>query len=132
MIKKQIYIYFLFLALLLQLGHSFFPHTHAEKQHHYGKHHHHNEEHSDENGLSHFFCHIQHSSDVFSTSHLGDVLKIVKEVPNQIFVGHSISFFTDLIEYSYKKEVVQNNELLLFISPHLHSLHFRGPPTLFS
>jgi hypothetical protein len=131
MIKKQIYIYFLFLACSIQLGHSLFPHTHAEKQHHHGNHHH-DEEHFDENGLSHFFCHIQHTSDVFSTSHFGDVLKIVKEVSNQIFVGHSTSFFTDFIAYSYKKEVVQNKEPLVFISPHLHSLQFRGPPTFFS
>lgn len=136
MLKKQIYIYFLFIAYFLQLGHSLSPHTHVKEDHHHGKHHHHhhhsNEENSEENGLSHFFSHFNHKSDTFSNSQLEEVVKIVKEVPNQVFVLHSTSFFTDSIEYSYKKEVVLNKEPLVFISPHLHSLQFRGPPTLFS
>jgi hypothetical protein len=135
MYKKSIPILFLSLACFIQLGHSLFPHTHETEHHHHhnGKHHHHNEEQSDESPLSLLFSHFNHSSDTFSNSQLEDVVKIVKEVPNQVFVLHSTSVFTNSIGYYYlKKEAVQNNEPLIFISPHLHSLQFRGPPTLFS
>ena len=135
MYKKSIPILFLSLACFIQLGHSLFPHTHETEHHHHhnGKHHHHNEEQSDESPLSLLFSHFNHSSDTFSNSQLEDVVKIVKEVPNQVFVLHSTSVYTNSIGYYYlKKEAVRNNEPLIFISPHLHSLQFRGPPTLFS
>ena len=135
MYKKSIPILFLSLACFIQLGHSLFPHTHETEHHHHhnGKHHHHNQEQSDESPLSLLFSHFNHSSDTFSNSQLEDVVKIVKEVPNQVFVLHSTSVFTNSIGYYYlKKEAVRNNEPLIFISPHLHSLQFRGPPTLFS
>ena len=135
MYKKSIPILFLSLACFIQLGHSLFPHTHETEHHHHhnGKHHHHHEEQSDESPLSLLFSHFNHSSDTFSNSQLEDVVKIVKEVPNQVFVLHSTSVFTNSIGYYYlKKEAVRNNEPLIFISPHLHSLQFRGPPTLFS
>ena len=132
MIKKQIYIYFLFLACSLQLGHSLFPHTHAEKQHHHGDHKHHNEEHTDENGLSHFFCHLKHTSDIFSNSNIGEITKIVKKGSSEILVFKIHLNVTQIFTFCNKKEVVQNKEPLIFISPHLHSLQFRGPPTLFS
>ena len=134
MIKKQIYIYFLFIASFLQLGHSLFPHTHVKEHHHNGEHHHHHsdKENSEENGLSHFFSHFNHNADAFSNSQLEEVVKIIKEVPNQVFVLNTTSVFTNSIEYYPKKEVVRYKELLVFISPHLHSLQFRGPPTIFS
>lgn len=130
--KKSIYILFLSLACFLQLGHSLFPHTHATEHHHDGKHHHHHEKHSDESGLSLLFSHFNHTSDTFSNSQVEDVVKIIKEFPNQIFVLHLTSVFTNSIGNYHKKEVVRNKEPLIFISPHLHSLQFRGPPTLFS
>ncbi|WP_348814017.1 hypothetical protein [Flavobacterium maritimum] len=130
--KRFISILFVFLACFLQLGHSFFPHTHVTEHQHDGKHHHHHKESSDESGLSLLFSHFNHSSDTFSNSQLEDVVKIIKEVPNQFFVLHSTSVFTNSIGYYNKKEVVQNQDPLIFISPHLHSLQFRGPPTLFS
>jgi hypothetical protein len=109
----------------------------VKEHHHDGEHHHHHTHHSDEedseeNGLSHFFSHFNHNSDTFSNSQLEEVVKIIKEVPNQVFVLHSTSVFTDSIGYYNKNEVVRNKEPLIFISPHLHSLQFRGPPTLFS
>ena len=133
MYKKSIPILFLSLACFIQLGHSLFPHTHIVEHHHNGKHHHHHEEQSDESPLSLLFSHFNHSSDTFSNSQLEDVVKIVKEVPNPVFVLYSTSVFTNSIGYYYlKKEAIRNNEPLIFISPHLHSLQFRGPPTLFS
>lgn len=132
--KKLIYILFLFLACFIQLGHSLFPHTHVKEHNHNGEHHHNhnNEEHSDEKGLTHFFCHLKHTSDIFSNSHIGEVIKIVKNVSSEVLVFEIPSNFTSIFTFCYKKEVVQNKELLIFISPHLHSLQFRGPPTLFS
>lgn len=129
--KKSIYILFLFLACFLQLGHSLLPHTHITEHHHDGKHHHHHEEHSDDSRLSLLFAHFNHNSDTFSISQLVEVVKIIKEVPNQFFIVHKTSVFTNSIGYYYRNEVVRNKELLIFISPHLHSLQFRGPPTPF-
>jgi len=131
MFKKSIYILFLFLACFLQLGHSLFPHTHITEHHHDGKHHHHHEEHSDDSSFSSLFSHFNHTSDTFSISQLEEVVKIFEEVPNQFFVLPTTSVFTNSIGYYYRNEVVRNREPLIFISPHLHSLQFRGPPTLF-
>jgi hypothetical protein len=132
MLKKSIYILFLFIACFIQLGHSLFPHTHITQHSHNGKHHHHHEEQSDENGLSVLFSHFNHSSDTFTSSQLEDIVKSAKEVPSPIVVIHSVSEFTNTIGYYSKKAFVRNKEPLIFISPHLHSLQFRGPPTLFS
>ena len=132
MLKKSIYILFLFIACSIQLGHSLFPHTHIIEHSHDGKHHHHHEEQSDENGLSVLFSHFNHSTDTFTSSQLEDIVKSAKEVPSQIVIINSASEFTNSIGYYSKKELVRNKEPLIFISPHLHSLQFRGPPTLFS
>lgn len=132
MFKKSLAISFLFLACFLQLGHSLFPHAHAKEHHHNGKHHHHhNDEHSDENGLSLFFSHFNHTSDTFSNGHLEEGIKIINEVPNQILILNTPEFFLNSFKFYYKKELVRNKEPLIFISPHLLSLQFRGPPTLF-
>lgn len=132
MFKKSISILFLSLACVLNLGHSVFPHTHVKEHHHDGKHHHHHEENSDDNFFSLVFSHLNHSSDTFSSSQLEETVKIIKEVPGQVISLHSTSVFTDSILYYHEKLVVRNKEPLIFISPHLHSLQFRGPPTLFS
>ncbi|HJS01283.1 MAG TPA: hypothetical protein VJ780_10140 [Flavobacterium sp.] len=133
MIKKQIYIYFLFLACSLQLGHSLFPHTHAENHHHHhGEKHHHEEEHNDDNSLSHFFSHFNHHSDTFSNYPIEEVTKIIKKVSSEVLAFEIPSNCTTNFTLYHKKEVVRNKEPLIFISPHLHSLQFRGPPTLFS
>ncbi|MET0758926.1 MAG: hypothetical protein ABWZ56_00785 [Flavobacterium sp.] len=120
------------MACFIQLGHSLFPHSHIEEHNHNGRHHHHHEEHSDENSLSLLFSHFNHTSDAFSNSHIEDIVKIVKEVPNQIVVLENNSSYSKSIGSYNKKELVRNKEPLIFISPHLHSLQFRGPPTLFS
>jgi hypothetical protein len=132
MFRKSFYILFLSLAWFLQLGHSLFPHTHVQEHHHDGKHHHHHDEHSDESGLSLFFSHFNHASDTFSNNHLEDVVKIVKETPHQELVLNSSSVFTSTIGFYQKQKLVRNKEPLIFISPHLHSLQFRGPPTILS
>jgi len=132
MFKKSLVISFLFLACFLQLGHSLFPHTHIKEHNHNGKHHHHHEEHSDENSLFFLFSHFNHTSDAFSNSHIEDIVKIVKAVSNQIVVLENNLSYSKAIGFYNKKELVRNKEPLIFISPHLHSLQFRGPPTLFS
>lgn len=132
MIKKQFYIYFLFAACFLQFGHSLFPHTHIIEHYHNGKQHHHHEEKSDENGLPVLFSHFNHTSDSFSNSHIEDAVTTVKEVSNQIVVLNSSLFYSNSTGFYTKKEVVRNKELFIFNSPHLLSLQFRGPPTLFS
>ena len=131
MFKKLISILFLSLACLLNLGHSLFPHTHVTEHHHDGKHHHH-EENSNDKGFSLFFSHFNHTSDAFSHSPTEDVVKVVKELPNSIvFLDTHLSYSSSITFYN-KKELVRNKEPLIFISPHLHSLHFRGPPTTIS
>jgi len=132
MIKKQLYIYLLYTACFLQFGHSLFPHTHIKEHHHNGKQHHHHEEQSNENSFPLLFSHFNHTSDTFSNSHIEDLVTIVKEVPNQIVVLNSCLFYSNFVGFYIKKELVRNKEPLIFISPHLLSLQFRGPPTLFS
>ena len=132
MFTKSVSILFLSLACLLNLGHSFFPHTHLNEHHHAVKQHHHHKDNSDQNSIAKFFSHLNHNSDSFSNCQLGDVVKSSKEVLSQVFVLHSVYVLTNLIGYCYKREIVRNEEPLIFISPHLHSLQFRGPPTMFS
>ena len=132
MIKKQIYIYFLFTACFLQLGHSFFPHTHIKAHHHNGKHHHHQEQSSEQNGISLLFSHFNHSSDSFSNSHLEEVVTIAREVPHQIQVFERYHFSSKSFEFYTNRKLARNQEPFIFISPHLYSLQFRGPPTFFS
>lgn len=125
--KKQITLYFLFLACFLQLGHSMFPHVHVEEHHHEGINHHHHD--SDESGLSLFLSHFNHTSEVFSATHLEHVVKVVNEVPASILVV-STSHFSKLLVVHRLKELHFADEPLVIISPHLYSLQFRGPPTL--
>lgn len=125
--KKQIAVYFLFLACFLQLGHSLFPHTHVEEHRHDGKNHHHHD--SDESGISLFLSHFNHTSEVFSTNHLENNVKVVNELPAAILVASSSRFLKLLVVHSLK-ELNFDDEPLVIISPHLYSLQFRGPPTL--
>ena len=128
MFKKSLTISFLFLACSLVIGHSLFRHTHVKEHHHNDKHHHHNDEHNDENGLSLFFSLFNHTSDTFSNGLLEGVVKIVNEVPNELLILDTAEIFSDSSKFYYKKELVRNKEPLIFISPHLLSLQFRGPP----
>jgi hypothetical protein len=97
-----------------------------EHQHHGENHHHHD---SSENGLSLFFSHFNHNSEIFSTDHLENVVKVVNEVPaSLLFV--STSSFSKLLVLQPIKELHFCEEPLVIISPHLFSLQFRGPPTL--
>ena len=129
MFKRTISILFLFLACILQLGHGLFPHTHIKEHHHNGAHHHHHEETAEENSLSLLFSHFNHTSDAFSNSHIEDVVTIVKEVASQIIVLNSCLSYPNFTGFYTKKEIVRNQQPLIFISPHLLSLQFRGPPT---
>lgn len=61
-----------------------FPHVHVEEYHHDGINHHHYD--SSENELSIFFSHYGYTSEVFSTNHLENVVKVVNEVSNAILV----------------------------------------------
>jgi hypothetical protein len=133
MFKKSLVISFLFLAWFLQLGHSLFPHAHVKEHHHSGKHHHHhNDEHSNENGLSLFFSHFNHTSDNFTKGHSDDEVRFIdvnslKAVTTEI-AEINLEFF-----WSSSKQLAKTfREPFVFISPHLLSLQFRGPPTLFS
>ena len=128
MFKKSFSVLFLSLACFLQLGHSLFPHTHVTEHHRDGKHHHHHEENKNENGLLLLFSHFNHTSDTFSNSHIDDVVKVVKEVKNQIVFFETQLSYSVPIRLHNKKELVRNKEPLIFISPNLHSLQFRGPP----
>ena len=128
MMKKQITVYFLFLACFLQLGHSIFPHTHVKGHHHDGKNHHHHN--SGDNELSLFFSHINHTSEVFSNTHLENIVKDVNEVPASKLVVASTSYFSKPVLVRPKKELHFYEAPLVIISPHLYSLQFRGPPTL--
>jgi hypothetical protein len=132
--KKQLTIYFLFLACFLQLGHSLFPHTHVKEHQHDGTNHHHHhhdtDSDSEEKGISMFFSHFHHNSDLFSTNHLENIVKVVNEVTNAILVVSNTSCYSNLLVLRPKKELQFHKEPLVIISPHLYSLKFRGPPSL--
>ncbi|MFT6638782.1 MAG: hypothetical protein ACJAYP_001368 [Flavobacterium sp.] len=130
MMKKQITLYFLFIACFLQLGHSLFPHTHVKEHHHDGTSHHHHRHDSNENELSLFFSHFNHTSEVFSNSHLEEVAKVVNEIPSLLLVVNTNSDYSDLFVLRPRKEVSFYEEPSVIISPHLYSLQFRGPPVL--
>lgn len=129
--KKQSTIYFLFLACFLQLGHSLFPHTHMKEHHHSEDyHHHHYDNDSNDNDLSLFFAHFNHTPEVYSNSHLENVVEVVKKVPASLLVVVSTSFYSNLLVLRPKKELHLYEDPLVIISPHLYSLQFRGPPAL--
>lgn len=131
MIKKQLYIYFLFTACFLQLGHGSFSHTHIKAHHHNGKDHHHQAQHPEESGLSLLFSHFNHNSDTFLNDSITVFIKIVKEVSYPLPFFEDYSFTSKLFDLYTRKAVVWNKDPFIFISPHLHSLQFRGPPALF-
>lgn len=128
--KKQITIYFLFIACFLQLGHSMFPHFHVQDHSHYGSKHHHHDVDSNENSLAVFFSHFNHTSEIFSNSPVEDIVKVINEVPTSALVITPILCYSNLFVLLPKKEPHINRESLVIISPHLYSLQFRGPPSL--
>ncbi|MBE0423333.1 MAG: hypothetical protein IBX66_05290 [Lutibacter sp.] len=132
MFKRKLSILFLFSACLLFIGQGWFLHTHIEAHQHDGEHHHHHEKDSDESNFPLLFSHFNHTSDTFLHSHIGDVVTVVKKAPNKIVVLNTHLPYSNSIRFHAKKELVRNKEPFIFISPHLGSLQFRGPPTLFS
>ena len=128
--KKQITLYFLFLACFLQLGHSLFPHIHVQDHSHSGSKHHHHEVDSNGNEFSLFFSHFSHTSEIFSNSPVEDVIKDVNEVPAPILYVASTSYYTKLVVLRPNNELHFHEEPLVIIPPHLYSLQFRGPPSL--
>ena len=132
MLKRKLSILFLFSACFLLLGHGWFLHTHIEAHQHDGEHHHHHEGDLDNSSLSFLFSHFYHTSDNHLHSHIGDVVTIVKKVSNQIIALNTNLSYSNSIKLPIKKELVWHKEPFIFISPHLLSLQFRGPPTLYS
>lgn len=131
MFKRKLSILFLFSACLLFIGQGWFLHTHIEAHQHDGEHHHHHGENSDENSSPLLLSHFNHTSDNYLHSHIEDVVTIVKKVPNRIIVLNTNLSYSNSIRLPNKKELVRNKEPFIFISPHLLSLQFRGPPTLY-
>ncbi|MHB1108267.1 MAG: hypothetical protein ACYCZ2_18070 [Lutibacter sp.] len=132
MFKRKLSILFLFTACFLLLGQGWFLHTHIEAHHHDGEHHHHHEGDLEDNSLPLLLSHFNHTSDNHLHSHIGDVVTIVKKVPTQLIALNTDLSYSKSIKLPFKKELVQNKEPFIFISPHLRSLQLRGPPTLYS
>lgn len=132
MFKRKLSILFLFTACFLYLGHGWFLHTHIEAHQHDEEHHHHLEGDLDNSSSPLLLSHFNHTSDNYLHSHIGDVVTSVKKVPNQIIALNTNLSYSNSIKLPIKKELVQNKEPFIFISPHLLSLQFRGPPTLYS
>lgn len=132
MFKRKLSILFLFSACFLLLGQGWFLHTHIEAHQHDGAHHHHHEGDLDDNSLPLLLSHFNHTSDNHLHSHIGDVVTIVKKVTTQLIALNTNLSYSNSIKLPIKKELVRNKEPFIFISPHLLSLQFRGPPTLYS
>ncbi|PZR12180.1 MAG: hypothetical protein DI539_20240 [Flavobacterium psychrophilum] len=108
---------------IILLGHSLVPHHHAD-QHAPGHHHeHHKHEHK---GISDLFSHHCHSADCFTSIQKHEVSKTVyQQLPATI---QQQSQFIAL--QAYHKPVKQLYDCkYIYISPHLVSLDFRGPPS---
>ncbi len=131
MFKRTVSILFLFSACFLLLGQGWFLHTHIEAHQHDGEHHHHHEGDLDNNSSPLLLSHFNHTSDSYLHSHIGDVVTIVKKVSNHPIVLNTNLSYSNSIKLPIKKELVRNKEPFIFISPHLGSLQFRGPPTLY-
>jgi hypothetical protein len=125
--KKQITQFFLFLACFLQLGHSLSPHIHVQEHNNNGSLHHHHD--SSEDGLALFLSHFTHISEVFSTNQLEQVAKLVTDTANTIVVVNSNSYYSNFLPLSSKRALHFYEEPFVTISPHLHCLQFRGPPS---
>ena len=132
MFKRKLSILFLFSACFLFIGQGLFLHTHIEAHQHNGEHHHHHEGDLDDNSLPLLLSHFNHTSDNYLHNHIGDVVTIVKKIPTQLIALNTYLSYSNSIKLPIKKELVRNKEPFIFISPHLRSLQFRGPPTLFS
>lgn len=133
MLKRLAITFLFFIACVINLGHSLFPHSHVVEHHHYNEHHHHHhDDKSEENGLSLFFSHFNHTSDNFTKGHSDNEVRFI-DVNSLKAVPTEIKDINPDIFYSSSKQLVKaSREPFVFISPHLHSLQFRGPPTLFS
>jgi hypothetical protein len=131
MFKRKLSILFLFSACFLLLGQGWFLHTHIEAHQHDGEHHHHHEGDLDNSSSPFLLSLFNHTSDNHLHSHIGDVVTIVKKVSNQPIVLNTNLSYSNSIKLPIKKELVRNKEPFIFISPHLGSLQFRGPPTLY-
>jgi hypothetical protein len=131
-VKKFTAILFCSIACVIQFAHSAVPHSHAE-EHHHGQHsHHHQHDHdnsSDTEGktLVPFFSHFGHSAETF-TNHQTEDIKISQHDAFQpAFVEHQSSVIEGLaVESKIPKKAF--DEPYIYISPHLLSLQFRGPP----
>jgi len=126
------------IACVINLGHSLFPHTHVVDHHHHHDghhhHHHHHDEKSQESGIALFFSHFNHNSDNFTKGHSDEEVRFVnsdnlKAITTDVAV---IDFEVFLNSTELPQKTFKDKEPFVFISPHLKSLSFRGPPSLFS
>ncbi|ESU25065.1 hypothetical protein FEDK69T_02550 [Flavobacterium enshiense DK69] len=130
---KKIAIAILFLiACVINLGHNLFPHSHVVEHFHNGHHHHHHDEKSQENGLSLFFSHFNHTSDNFTKGHSDDEVRFIN-VNSITAVPTEIAVITlECFDSSPQLSLKTFGKPFVFISPHLKSYQFRGPPSFLS
>ncbi|CAM3556350.1 hypothetical protein [Flavobacterium saliperosum] len=136
MLKRLAITLLFFIACVVNLGHSLFPHSHVVEHHHnhdgQHHHHHHHDEKSQESGIALFFSHFNHNSDNFTKGHFDEEVRFVCTNNLQAIItnvaGIDLEVFFNVSEVPIKTF----KEPFVFISPHLESLTFRGPPSFFS
>ena len=136
MLKRFAITFLFFIACVINLGHSLFPHIHVVEHHnhnHEGQHHHHHhDKKSQENGIASFFSHFNHNSDNFTKGHSDEEVRFVSTNNLQAIITDIEGIALEVFFNTSEVPIKTFKEPFVFISPHLKSLKFRGPPSLFS
>ena len=122
--KKFVAILFCCLACAIHFGHSIIPHSHHHV-HNAKDHDHHHDNESENESIFDLFAHFGQSAETFTPQ---TTQKINASTSSAI-----ISVRLDLLQeinltVNYKFPPDNLAEPYIFISPHLTSFHFRGPP----
>lgn len=124
-----------FIACVINLGHSLFPHSHVVEHHHHDgqhHHHHHHDEKSQESGIALFFSHFNHNTDNFTKGHSDEEVRFVT-IDNLQAITKDVAHIDFKVFFDASEIPIKTfKQPFVFISPHLESLTFRGPPSPFS
>lgn len=122
MVRNFASILLISLACVIQLIHSVVPHSHH--QDHVDQHHHNHD--SEDQSIFHLFSHYQHSTETFTSQTEDAEINITREL-------QALKSKEYVIAQSFGAKPLPTTAYVgpfIYISPHLVSLQFRGPPTV--
>ena len=124
--KKFVALLFCYLACAIYFGHSIIPHNH-HPEHSSEDHDHNHDNESDNQSIFDLFAHFGQSGEAF-TPQIDQEINISKNF--ECNDGH-ITLLREInlpVNYTLLPDFF--GEPYIFISPHLTSFHFRGPPVI--